>query len=131
MSKPSCYIGGPMRGYPEFNFAAFDEAEALLTALGWRVKSPAAHDDAMGFDRTRDLEDQPGMKGGRFDLKVAFVWDVTQISKTDAIVLLPGWQASSGASVELAVARLFGNKCFEYDPTLPPEMGCLRELTDA
>lgn len=127
MPKPSCYIGGPMRGYPEYNFPAFDEAEARLVALGWRVKSPAAHDDAMGFDRTRDLADQPGMKGGRFDLQTAFVWDVTQIAKTDAIVLLPGWEKSSGATTELQVARLLGKKTYTYNPDGGAD--CLVELT--
>lgn len=38
------YIAGPMRGYPEFNFPAFNEATAKLRAEGHDVFNPAERD---------------------------------------------------------------------------------------
>ena len=31
------YIAGPMTGYPNFNFDAFNEAAAILRDAGWTV----------------------------------------------------------------------------------------------
>jgi len=38
---PSIYIAGPMTGYPEFNFPAFDAARDYLER-DWNVISPAS-----------------------------------------------------------------------------------------
>src|SRR5262245_23383467 len=60
-TKKKIYIAGPMRGYPSYNFPAFDEAEAALTAGGWRVLSPAAMDRAIGFNPDKDEADEAFM----------------------------------------------------------------------
>lgn len=99
------YLAGPMRGVPLFNFPAFDDASARARALGWWVISPAEMDRAVGFDEHRASLDG-------FDLAAAQARDVSAIMglspATDALALLPGWECSTGAQAELALARWRG-----------------------
>ena len=109
----ACYIAGPMRGLPEYNYPAFFAAEDALRAAGWDpIYNPA------GMDREYDkvvyeawtIEEQK-----LHDTAQAarhFAWrDVNILIKRlsaencDAIILLPGYEASTGATAELAVAR--------------------------
>ena len=101
------YVAGPMRGYPDFNFPAFDAAAGKLRAEGWDVVSPAEHDRSLGFDETAGAVDAD------FLVK-AFAWDVEQILAADAIYLLPGWENSEGATLEHAVAKSTGKEIL-YD----------------
>ena len=39
--RPVTYLAGPMRGYKDYNFPAFDAARDQLVKEGWRVISPA------------------------------------------------------------------------------------------
>lgn len=101
------YIAGPMRGYPEFNFPAFDSATIKYRALGYEVISPAQHDREEGLDvtgcaGTESLADQG------FDLREALMWDLTQVIHADRIVMLKGWEQSSGARAEYATAIALG-----------------------
>lgn len=106
------YLAGPMRGLPEFNFPAFFEAARRLRLGGLDVMSPAEHDVEEGFDYTKGTLDG-------FDLIAAFRWDIDQVLSVDAIVLLPGWEKSSGVAGELAVARAVGRDVYEYLPYDP------------
>lgn len=92
------YICGPMRNLPLYNFPAFDEAANRGRAIGLEIVSPADLDRSLGFDEYRD-EPSPA------DLRVMIIRDVVEASKCDAIALLPGWERSSGAAVELALAN--------------------------
>ena len=38
---PTIYIAGPMRGYEDGNFPAFDRQATVLEEQGWRVINPA------------------------------------------------------------------------------------------
>jgi hypothetical protein len=105
------YIAGPMRGYPEFNFPAFDEAAAMMRDLGWLVRSPADHDRQQGFDPARDLEMQPD-----FDIVAAFRWDIATLLDVDAVYFLDGWEASQGANTEHAIAVSIGIQRFYQTP---------------
>jgi nucleoside 2-deoxyribosyltransferase len=95
------YLAGPMRGYESFNFPAFRAAATELRAKGYEVASPAEHDEAGGFDPSLNSEES-------FDLRAAFRWDVAQVLASDAVVVLPGWQVSKGASVEVSLAEVVG-----------------------
>lgn len=97
------YVAGPMRGYPNFNFPAFDAAAAKLRAEGWDVVSPAEHDREQGFDESQSEVDP------QF-LVQAFAWDVEQILAVDAVYFLPGWENSEGAQLEHAVAKSTGKQ---------------------
>lgn len=103
------YLAGPMRGYHNFNFEAFDAATAYLREHGVEVRSPAEHDRENGFDETLNSLDG-------FDLGAALLWDLNQIYECDAIVLLPGWSRSSGCDLELHMARFIGRRVLYYHP---------------
>lgn len=106
------YIAGPMRGIASFNFPAFDAARTALRARRFIVRCPAEHDRSNGFDPTLN-----SMSG--FDLHAAFRWDVKAVLWADAVVVLPGWEQSTGASLEVAIARAVGTPVLRY-PTLEP-----------
>ena len=99
------YISGPMRGYPQFNFPAFDEAAAQLRAQGYEVFSPAEHDRETGFDPDRLAEVTPA------ELREMLAWDCARILESDLVALLPGWSSSLGAMLEVHLARTVGIPC--------------------
>lgn len=83
------YICGPMTGLPEENFPAFYDAEDRLKSAGYAVLNPA--------DRAGKTKGQPWTWYLR-----AGVGDVTH---ADGLAMLPGWENSKGAQLELYVAR--------------------------
>jgi hypothetical protein len=93
------YIAGPMRGYPEYNFPAFLDAEDRVSALGHEVLSPARHTLDAGFDPRYPLENQPGF-GRRKSLR----WCVAAVLDSERVVTLDGWEHSPGARAEVALA---------------------------
>ena len=106
------YLAGPMRGIPNFNFPAFDYAAEKLRAAGFYVFSPAERDrDIHGTeleDNASGDEKEAAVKVG-FSLRDALGADTAWISaEADGIALLPGWEKSSGANAELALARALG-----------------------
>lgn len=106
------YLCGPMRGYPEYNFPAFDEAEMALIDYGYVVVSPAAHDRDMGFDPTDPASFGPF---GSFDLKESLLWDLEQVHAADLVFVLPGWEQSRGCRAEVAAALSADIPVFEYE----------------
>ena len=48
IKKQTIYVAGPMRGYEEFNYPAFYEAERILESIGWDVVNPAKMDAEVG-----------------------------------------------------------------------------------
>lgn len=107
--RPRVYIAGPMRGLPEFNFPAFDDAAKRLRAQGWDVISPADLDRAAPHQATTDEEASREcqiheyMERDLTDTLLTF-----RKSKGDAIAMLPGWENSHGAVTEFMVARWAG-----------------------
>lgn len=83
------YISGPMTGYPEFNYPAFATAEAKLVAAGHDPLNPARH---------------PKCETWADYLRL----DLADVLVADAIALLPGWEASRGARLEVHVAHALG-----------------------
>jgi hypothetical protein len=92
------YIAGPMSGIEEYNFPAFDMAEADLLAKGWIVINPAQMDRDIGFDPLIDVADVDF-------LHAAMVRDTNAIiHQADALAMLPGWENSKGARGEMGLA---------------------------
>jgi hypothetical protein len=92
-----------MRGIPLFNFPAFEAGTAALRELGHEVHSPAEHDLAGGFDPALSEE------ANRFSLREAMAADLSWIClNADAVVVLPGWENSAGATAEVRTAESIG-----------------------
>lgn len=97
------YISGPMTGYAEYNFPAFNQLAAQLRAQGYAVSNPAEH----------VLVDDHGV----FRTWQSFMReDIREVSKADVLVVLPGWEKSRGARAEVVVARMLAL------PVLTPDL---------
>lgn len=110
------YVAGPMRGYPDNNVHAFREAASALSARGLEVVSPLELDDAAGFDHTSQeltADDYNRFLAGDIMriLGERFRSDGKQL---DALVMLPNWEVSKGAALEVHIAREFGLPTFAY-----------------
>jgi len=102
----TAYIAGPMTGYPEFNRHAFDEAEDLLkTTTGYTVINPISLDFEGGLDCT-------GKSGyelrSREEMLVIIKRDLDAILGCQMMLMLEGWEKSTGARAEHAVAVWLG-----------------------
>jgi hypothetical protein len=106
------YLSGPMRGYPRFNFDAFDAAALDLRGRGWSVRSPADMDREVGFDPDQHTEES-------LDWNDVVRRDVEAVIQAEGIILLPGWEKSKGATAEIAVARWMEKTVLLY-PSLRP-----------
>lgn len=102
------YISGPMTGLPELNFPAFHQAAGELRALGLDVVNPAEinPDAQMSWEQCM-----------RADIKA--------LCDCDTIVLLPGWENSRGAHLEVHLAHRLGIK---VQPMAPGMLKRLAEL---
>lgn len=98
-----------MRGYSQFNFPAFHEAARYLRSIGYTVVSPAEHDEEAGFDFS-EATGHEDLAALGFDLKEALMWDLGAVARCDAIFLLSGWEDSSGARAEFALAEALGKE---------------------
>lgn len=83
------YVSGKMTGVPEHNFPAFREAAKKLTEAGYDVIDPSEN-----FGGRTDLSRPEYMR-----------LDIEHVLQADGIALLPGWEASDGAHLEVAIAE--------------------------
>lgn len=108
------YLAGPMRSIPEFNRPAFLAGARVLRATGHEVFSPLEHDEGNGHDWTGHSGDPAQAQAGGFDLRAALGACLAWIcAHADAVVLLPGWEKSLGATAEAATARALGLPALE------------------
>lgn len=109
-----CYIAGPMSGYPQFNFPAFDAARDLALSRGLIPISPADIDRKHGIHEGTSADELISFGSRRTFLRR----DVDALLSLraehgDAIALLPGWLESRGAMAELYIARWLGLKVLD------------------
>lgn len=108
-----CYVAGPMRSIPLFNFPAFHAAAAKLRSEGWTVFNPAEKDNERhGTDISKGNatgDESIAAKEHGFNLREALALDLEFICReADAVALLPGWERSKGANAEKATADALG-----------------------
>lgn len=105
------YLSGPMTGYKGLNYTIFLAAEKRLEALGHEVYNPARWEEYEAREE--------------FNLTDAFC-DYTRhiIRDADAVVLLPRWEESPGATAERALALAVRKPAIEmsvFAPDWSPE----------
>lgn len=101
------FVSGPMRGLPDKNRGAFYEAELLLKVAGYRVHNPARC----------ELMGATFVTGMRHHLAA--------LLECDGIAMLPGWEDSEGACIEVGLAGDLLMPAYPYDTwlTLEPREG--------
>lgn len=85
------YLSGPMSGIPEHNFPAFRAHAALLAAAGYAVVDPSQ----LNPDTNKSWH-------------ACLRTDIQALCECDAIALMPGWERSTGANLELHIAHRLG-----------------------
>lgn len=99
------YLSGPMRGYDLYNYPAFEKATAILREAGYTVYTPHEADETLdlpGFD--------PNVPGSFTEAHrhTAMRADIEAILAADGVAVLPGWEESEGATLEVSVAKAIG-----------------------
>lgn len=110
------YLAGPMTGYEDYNRPAFDHAAARLRRQGFRVTSPPELDlmDPAPAHLTED-------EAWTYYLKR----DLPALVKCQAVVVLPGWEDSRGATLEVDTAERVGLDLYAYAPDTVPSLAPL------
>lgn len=90
-----------MKGYPPSNFPAFNAAAAVLRGRGYDVVNPAEIDPGI----PEPAEGAPEWEGFYLACLRA---DIKALCDCDALALLPGWENSKGAHLELHIAHRLG-----------------------
>ncbi len=85
------YLSGPMSGIENFNYPAFHAKAAQLREAGFDVVNPAE----ITTDTTASWED-------------CLRQDIAELVTCTGIHLLPGWENSKGAKLELYIATALG-----------------------
>ena len=105
LQLPRIYIAGPMTGYEEHNFPAFKAAERFLRQYGYEVVSP----------RELEILETGPRKSWEYYLRR----DLKELLTCNHIAVLPGWERSRGASLEVYVGWRLGFEIIEAE-TLGP-----------
>lgn len=117
------YIAGPMSGVEDWNFPAFFEAEAQLKALGHEVINPA-HNDGETVEEALASAGHPERPTKSWSYYMRR--DLPDVLTVDALCVLPGWQSSKGASLEVQVAEAVGIPLLILrDGKLQPRITCI------
>lgn len=92
------YLSGPMTGIENYNHELFDRVAAEFRQVGFEVCSPAEFFDG---DVTRERHEY---------MREAFKY----LLEADTVVILPGWDSSKGARLEIMMAQELGLNLVEY-----------------
>lgn len=96
------YLSGPMTGLPEYNYPAFRTASEELRSKGFIVFDPSEV-----FDGDQSFAKEIYMRE-----------DIKAVLDAHLVVTLDGWEQSSGARLEVEVAKACGIPTISYDELL-------------
>ena len=116
-APPLVYVAGPMTGIEDFNFPAFAAAAERLKLNGYEVINPADNDNG-----DPEQAAQSGTPWEDYMRK-----DLADVLEADAVAVLPGWQRSRGASLEVTVATALGVPILDAETLLPYSESALQE----
>lgn len=100
------YLAGPMSGLPGNNAKAFEDAAENLRKRGYGIVSPVELD----VDEGTPHELAPGTP----EYQAALARDLCRVLEVDGIIVLPGWETSRGAALEVHIARELGKPVWAY-----------------
>jgi hypothetical protein len=112
------YIAGPMRGKPEYNYPAFDEA-ARRIGKRHEVINPARMDRDAGWT-VESIAALSSHDMGKF-IRDAMQRNTWFLCHAEAIALLPGWENSVGTAVEIALGKMLGLAILDAETLEPVE----------
>lgn len=93
------YLSGPMKNMPNKNYPLFNKVAAKLRELGHEVYNPAEF-----------------KYKGEFPIRKAFAEYSKYIcEEAEAIVMLPGYHKSTGATTELGLAKNCNLQIIEWE----------------
>lgn len=110
-NEPIFYLSGPMSGMPDHNFPAFNAEAERLRGLGYKIVNPVEinGDAAVTQGRTWDQ---------------CLRRDITALIHCHGVLLLPGWENSKGANLEVDIAQRLGMRAVASDLLqAPPRLG--------
>lgn len=90
------YLSGPMGGLPDHNFPAFARAAARLRDMNYEVVSP------------HEIKHKDNGVPGSIAWGDYLRQDLIEMLTCDGIIIMPGWERSRGATLELHVATQVG-----------------------
>jgi hypothetical protein len=98
-----------MSGVPDFNFPTFFAAAGTLQRLGHETVNPADNDGPTLESALRGAHANVAAAGGEGKSWASYLKrDLPRLIPCDAVCVLPGWQRSRGANLEVDVATRLG-----------------------
>ena len=97
------YVAGPMTGYPDFNYPAFNAVAEALRDKGFDVLNPVdaeRHNPTPGTPQAWDWYMRHALR---------------MVLEADGLALLPGWADSKGAALEVNVAQALQLPCRRWE----------------
>lgn len=98
------YISGPMTGIPDYNRSEFKKAEDKFTQMNFEVINPhnlftkEELDEIFSKVKSKEITEEDAW--GIFMKR-----DIEHLMKCDFVAILPYWETSRGANLELANAK--------------------------
>ena len=113
MDKKTIYVAGPMRGYPDWNYCAFNSTEKMLADRGWKVINPASldsnYEETAGMETTPESFDPDKNEDEHAVIRKIMKRDCDVVcDECDAIFMLDGYRGSKGAMTEMWLAKSLG-----------------------
>jgi nucleoside 2-deoxyribosyltransferase len=96
------YLSGGMTGTADHGVAAFAEAREALRARGYTVLCPSEASIAQNMKEKRTREHHLRR-------------DISMLLLSDEVCVLPDWETSPGASIEVMVAVALGLPVWDYE----------------
>lgn len=115
------YLCGPMSGVPQFNIPQFDRVANRLRAREWSVVSPAELDAPAVRQACLESKDGvPNHKTSKYGTWGDFLSrDVKLVAdEIGGIIVLPNWERSRGARLEVFVGLLTGKEFMEWNDNI-------------
>lgn len=125
------YVAGKMTGLPAYNVAAFQEAAMAWMLMGHVVETPFDASSRV-WERHHGRAFNPYLDTCDYGdplLKEMFAEDVAVLLSSDAVVVLPGWEQSKGATLECRIALQFGIPVYRAEHPARSADGCVRAET--